>query len=55
MPASDLTSRILPTAAKLRITASSVAAVASGYELSLCPCVARFSQWQNVVCSGGDR
>lgn len=54
MPASDLTSRILPTAAKLRIAASSVTPVASGYELSLCSCVARFSRWQNAVCSGGE-
>jgi hypothetical protein len=55
MPASVLTSRILQTAAKLRIAASSVAPVASGYELSLCPCAARFSRSQNAVCSDGDR
>ena len=55
MPASDLTSRILSTVAKLRIAASSVAPVASGYELSLCPCATRLSRWQNAVCSDGDR
>jgi hypothetical protein len=55
MTAPTLTSRIPRESAKRRLAASSVAPVASGYELSLCPCATRLSRWQNAVCSDGDR
>ena len=49
-----LASRTPRGAAKRRLAASSVAPVASGYERSLRPCEARFSQPGNVICSRGD-
>jgi hypothetical protein len=55
MTAPTLTSHIARDAAKHRLAASSVVPVASGYELSLRPCEARFSRPGNATCSGGDR
>jgi hypothetical protein len=40
-------------AATLRLAASSVAPVASGYERSLRPCDAGFSLLQRTTCEGG--
>jgi hypothetical protein len=42
-------------AAKLRLAASSVAPVASGYERSLRPCEAGFSRLASTACTRGDR
>jgi len=61
MPASDLTTRILPTAAKRRIAASSVAPVYASASSYTHFCVIpnanayRFSWRQNAVCSDVDR
>jgi len=53
-----LTSRIPGAAANLRLAASSVGPVASGYELSCVYLNAdayRFSRPGNAICSEGDR
>ena len=49
------TSRTRCAAAKLRIAASSVAPVASGYERSLRPCDACFSRPESTIWAKGDR
>jgi hypothetical protein len=61
MPAPDLTSRALPTAAKHRIAASSIASVYASASSYTHFCVIpnanayRFSRSQNAVCSDGGR
>ena len=50
MTLDHLASRTLCAAANLRIAASSVAPVASGYDRSLRPCAARFSPAQRTIC-----
>jgi hypothetical protein len=45
----------LPGAATLRLAASSVAPVASGYERSLRPCDTGVSQRQSTHATAGDR
>jgi hypothetical protein len=68
MATSLLTSRVLGGAAKLRLAASSVASVASGYERGWAgfesvselraaarASDARFSQPENAICSQGGR
>jgi hypothetical protein len=54
MAAPFLTLRIPEASANLRVTSSSVAPVASGYERSLRPSDARFSTSLNAACSEGD-
>src|SRR5437764_9238 len=49
------TSRTLQGAATLRLAASSVASVASGYEHSLRPCDAGVSRLERTSCTDGDR
>jgi hypothetical protein len=48
-------SHTLGTAAKLRLAASSLATVASGYERSLRRCGACFSRPESAICADGDR
>jgi hypothetical protein len=55
MPTPSDTSRTRQGAAKLRLAASSVASVASGYERSLRPCDASFSHLASTIRIGGDR
>ena len=55
MALTSLASHTLDAAAKRRIAASSVAAVAAGYDRSLRPCAARFSPPQRAICSRGER
>jgi hypothetical protein len=55
MSAPVLTTRALERPATHRITASSVAPVASGYERSLRPCAARVSTVEDAAYSDGDR
>jgi hypothetical protein len=54
MQATTSTSRAGALAAKHCAAASSVAPVASGYERSLRPRIARFSRRQSVIRAGGD-
>jgi hypothetical protein len=55
MAAPSRVSRTLQGAATLRLAASSVAPVASGYERSLRPCDAGVSRLESTSPTGGDR
>jgi hypothetical protein len=55
MTAPSRVSRTRQGAAKLALTASSVASVASGYERSLRPCQSGFSRLASARPAGGDR
>ena len=54
MTLASRTPRTRQLAAKLRLAASSVAPVASGYERSLCPYLACFSRLAAAICEEGD-
>ena len=54
MTLASRTPRTRQLAAKLRLAASSVAPVASGYERSLRPCQAGFSPLAGTIRTGGE-